>query len=83
MTDIAPDLLLLKDDEKIPIECEYSDISNKGRMREKLKFYPNVIFSAFKDKRDEIPQNASLLLIPPIGDQSEPEYIEFQKVTGV
>jgi hypothetical protein len=78
-----PDLLLLKDDEKIPIECEYSDISNKGRMREKLKFYPNVIFSAFKDKRDEIPQNASLLLIPPIGDQSEPEYIEFQKVTGV
>lgn len=78
-----PDLLLLKGDEKIPIECEYSDINNKGRMREKLKFYPNVIFSAFRNKRDDIPQNASLLLIPPIGDQSEPEYIEFQKVTGV
>ncbi len=77
-----PDLLLIRNDEKIPVECEYSDLDRKGRMLEKLRFYPKVIFSAFKDRRNEIPSSAGLLLIPPIGDLSEPEYVEAQKVTG-
>ena len=77
-----PDLLLIRNDEKIPVECEYSDLDRKGRMLEKLRFYPKVIFSAFKDRRNEIPRSAGLLLIPPIGDLSEPEYVEAQKVTG-
>lgn len=83
LRDHRPDLVVVKDGERIPVECEYSDLRNKRRMIDKLEYYPNLIFSAFKDKRDEIPPNSRLLLIPPIGDQSEPEYLEFQNVTGV
>ncbi|MCL5407986.1 MAG: DUF87 domain-containing protein [Candidatus Thermoplasmatota archaeon] len=78
-----PDLVIIKDDRKIPVECEYSDLNRRGRMLEKMKFYPNVIFSAFREKRGEMPSNTSLLLIPPIGDQSQPEYIESQNETGI
>ncbi|MCL6002859.1 MAG: DUF87 domain-containing protein [Thermoplasmatales archaeon] len=78
-----PDLVIVKNDEKIPVECEYSDLENKSRIREKMKFYPRVIFSAFRDRREEFPPNTSILLIPPIGDRSEPEYLGRQNVTGV
>ncbi len=78
-----PDLVVMKDDEKIPVECEYSDFEKKGRIREKMSFYPNVIFSAFRERKGELPPGMGLLLIPPIGDQSEPEFIEPQKEIGV
>ncbi len=78
-----PDLVVINGSEKIPVECEYSDIENKKRMKEKMALYPNVIFAAFTDSRDEIPPNTNMLLIPPIGDLSEPEYTGSQNVIGV
>ena len=70
-----PDLVIVKDQERIAVECEYSDVHNKSRIIEKMKFYSNVIFSAFRDKKEEFPPDTNLLLIPPIGDHSEPEYL--------
>ncbi|MEM0133688.1 MAG: DUF87 domain-containing protein [Thermoplasmatales archaeon] len=78
-----PDLVIVKNNDKIPIECEYSDLHNKTRIKEKIKFYKRVIFSAFRNVREEFPPGTNLLLIPPVGDHSEPEYVEGQNVIGV
>jgi hypothetical protein len=77
-----PDLVIVKGNEKIAVECEYSDINNRSRIIEKKKFYPNVIFSAFKGSEDGIPSDTSILLIPAIGDRSEPEYLDYQNERG-
>jgi hypothetical protein len=71
-----PDLVLFRGELKIPIECEYSDIHNRGRIMEKKRFYGNIIFSTFKNYRDAIPEDSPVLLIPPLGDTSEPELVE-------
>ncbi len=78
-----PDLVVIKNEERIPVECEYSDFERKERIKEKMAFYPKVIFSAFRDRKNDIPTGTSVLLIPPLGDQSEPEFIDSQKVTGM
>lgn len=78
-----PDLVIVRENEKIPIECEYSDLENKKRMLEKKKFYPRVIFSVFEDSRDQIPENSSVLLIPPIGDSTNPTFLDYQNEIGV
>lgn len=78
-----PDLVLIANGERIPVECEYSDLDNKSRVLEKAEFYQRVIFSAFKDDREKFPPGTMLLLIPPIGDPSEPEFVGAQNGIGV
>ncbi len=70
-----PDLTLIKDQERIAVECEYSDLNNKKRIEEKKEFFGKVIFATFSSYRKDIPVKSDLLLIPPLGDSSEPEYI--------
>lgn len=77
-----PDLVIKKGEELIAVECEYSDFERKERIREKMSFFPKLILSAFRDRKDDIPAGTSVLLIPPLGDRSEPEFFDFQNVTG-
>ena len=70
-----PDLLLVKEGFRIPLECEYSDVDNKGRIEEKNSFYDDVIFATFRGFEDKLPKNRKILLIPPIGDTSSAEII--------
>jgi energy-coupling factor transporter ATP-binding protein EcfA2 len=77
-----PDLVIVKGDEKIAVECEYSDIDKRSRIMEKKKFYSNVIFSAFKGSEGSIPSDTTVLLIPAIGENSEPEYLDNQNERG-
>lgn len=74
-----PDLILVKGDITIPVECEYSDIENKSRIEEKNSFYNDLIFVTFKGFEKRLPKNRKILVIPPIGDMTNPELIEIKK----
>ncbi len=70
-----PDLVLVKDGSKIPLECEFSDVENKARIEEKNSFYSDLIFATFKGFENKLPRNRKILLIPPIGDMSNAEML--------
>ncbi len=70
-----PDLVIVKDDKIIPLECEYSDIDNRSRIEEKNSFYTEVIFATFKGFENKMPKNRKILLIPPIGEIGDAEIV--------
>ncbi|MEM0128126.1 MAG: hypothetical protein QXO03_03455 [Thermoplasmatales archaeon] len=71
--------MIRKDGSVGPIECKYSDVEFRQRMKEKLEAYEDLIFATFPSFLGRIPKNAAVLLIPPVGDSSEPEFIESAK----
>ncbi|MEM3800345.1 MAG: DUF87 domain-containing protein [Thermoplasmatales archaeon] len=71
-----PDLMIRKDGLLRPIECEYSDIESPKRMEEKVATYGDLVFATFPSLLEKIPEGSDVLLIPPVGDPSEPEFIE-------
>ncbi|MEM0138250.1 MAG: DUF87 domain-containing protein [Thermoplasmatales archaeon] len=71
-----PDLMIRKDGLVRPVECEYSDIESPKRMEEKLATYGDLVFATFPSLLGKIPEGSDVLLIPPVGDSSEPEFIE-------
>lgn len=74
-----PDLIIVKDGITTPVECEFSDIDNRSRIEEKNSFYNNLIFATFRGFEDRLPKNRKVLVIPPIGDMTNPEFLEIRK----
>jgi len=71
-----PDLIVRNDGTTRAVECEYSDVDSRKRMMEKIKIYGNPIFATFSSFLEKMPAGVDVLLIPPVGDRSEPQLVK-------
>ncbi len=76
--DGQPDLVVKINGIEVPVECEYSDIKKPERIQEKKSRYRDVIFVTFKGFESKLPKDSKIILIPPIGEESEIKMINFQ-----
>ncbi|MFP3300358.1 MAG: type IV secretion system DNA-binding domain-containing protein [Thermoplasmatales archaeon] len=78
MGDGQPDLVVRINGKYFPVECEYSDIKKPERIQDKKSRYKDVIFVTFRGYESKLPQDSKIIIIPPIGEESEIKTINFQ-----